>query len=124
VFHRPQLFDGYILLSPSVWWDDRVVLRYERAARETNPSLPVRLFLAVGDKEQSPGGGWRNEGFPDDALARLRQVENFRDLVASLQDRARHGLRMQSAIMPDEYHLTVFPAAFTAGLRWMVDQLG
>src|SRR5262245_14974452 len=123
LFHQPQLFNGYLLVSPSVWWDDRIVFRYEKASREANRPLAARLFLAVGEKEQSPGGGWRNEGFPDDALARLRQVQNFRELVATLEGRAHDGLRMQSAVVPDEYHLTVFPAAFTHGLRWMVEEL-
>jgi predicted alpha/beta superfamily hydrolase len=124
LFHQPRLFDGYLLVSPSIWWDDRIAFRYERTSREANPSLPARLFLAVGEKEQSPGGGWRNEGFSDDAIAKLQQLHNFRELVATLERRAHDGLRMQSAVVPDEYHLTVFPAAFTHGLRWMVEELG
>jgi len=123
LFHHPRYFDGYLLVSPSVWWDDRIAFQYEKTSREANQSLAARLFLAVGEKEQSPGDGWRNEGFSDDASARLRQVQNFRELVAALEGRARDGLRMKSAIVPDEYHLTVFPAAFTNGLRWMVDEL-
>jgi uncharacterized protein len=124
LFHKPQMFDGYLLVSPSVWWDDRVVFRYEQASREANQPLDVRLFLAVGEKEQAAGGGWRNEGFPDDALEKLRQVRNFRDLVGRLEHRSRHGLRLESAVLPNEYHLTVFPAAFGAGLRWLIESPG
>jgi len=124
LFHKPDLCSGYLLISPSVWWDDRILFRYERASRDANQKLPARLFLAVGDKEQAPGGGWRNESFPDDALEKLRQVQNFRELTAALEGRVQHGLRLRSAVVPNEYHLTVFPAAFGAGLRWMVDELG
>ncbi len=123
LFHDPELFDGYLLLSPSLWWDERVVFLYERESRDANQALPVRLFLAVGENEQAPGGGWRNEGFSDEVLEKLRHLQNFHELIAALRGRTRHGLRMQSAVVPNEYHLTVFPSAFGAGLRWMVDEL-
>jgi uncharacterized protein len=122
LFHRPETFDGYILISPSVWWDDSIVLRYERAWSEAHTALPVRLFLGVADGEQASGAGWRNESFPDEAIQAVRQVDNFRELGATLARRSYEGLHLETAILPGEYHLTVFPAAFGQGLRWMVDQ--
>lgn len=118
LFHSSRAFDGYLLVSPSLWWDDRIALRDCSA---WNASHAARVFLAVGENEQAPGGGWRNEGFPDEAIRALRQVDNFRELVAALERRSRPGLTLRTAVLPDEYHLTVFPAAFGRGLRFMVD---
>jgi uncharacterized protein len=123
LFHRPETFDGYIVISPSLWWDDRVVLRYEQAWSETHLSLPARLFLAVGGGEQAEGAGWLNEGFSDEAIRHVRQVGNFRELEATLARRHYQRFHFNAAIIAGEYHLTVFPAAFGRGLRWIVDQM-
>jgi uncharacterized protein len=123
LFHRPETFDGYIVISPSLWWDDRVVLRYEQTWSDTHLSLPARLFLAVGEGEQTEGAGWRNEGFSDEAIRHLRQVGNFRELQATFDRRQYQRLHFNAAIIPGEYHLTVFPSAFGRGLRWIIDQM-
>jgi hypothetical protein len=59
--------------------------------------------------------------FPDEAIQAVRQVDNVRELGATLARRSYEGLRLETAIFRGEYHLTVFPAAFGQGLRWMVD---
>jgi len=122
LFHQPESFDGYLLISPSLWWDNRIVFRYERAWNETKKTLRGPLFLAAGEGEQAAGAGWRNEGFPDEAIEAVREVENLAELAAVLRSRHYDGFQMQAAVIRGEYHLTVFPTAFNQGLRWMVDQ--
>jgi predicted alpha/beta superfamily hydrolase len=122
LFHRPETFDGSILISPSVWWDDGIVLRYERAWSRRTPPCLLGFFRRRGGR----AGRWR--GLPerelsDEAIQALRQVDNVRELGATLARRSYQGLRLETAILPEEYHLTVFPAAFGQGLRWMVDQV-
>lgn len=116
LFHRPQTFGRYLVVSSSIWWDDRVVLRYEEAWAADHEDLPARVFLSVGREEQSPGGGWKNEGFPDEALAALRQVENVRELCNRLRSRRYAGLRLDCAFLEGEHHLTGTAAAVTRGL--------
>lgn len=123
LFHQPESFDGYLLISPSLWWDDRIVFRYEQAWSETKKALRVPLFLAAGEGEQAAGAGWRNEGFPDEAIQAVREVDNVKELAAVLRSRQYDGFQLRTAVIPDEYHLTVFPSAFNQGLRWMTDQL-
>jgi predicted alpha/beta superfamily hydrolase len=124
LFHRPEAFDRYLLVSPSIWWDDRVVLRYEEAWAQTHTDLPADLFLAVGEHEQGVGGTWLNESFSAEALRLLRQVDNFRELVGRLRSRGYPSLRLEAAILPDEYHLSVLPAAVTRGLLALFGRAG
>ena len=41
---KPELFDNYIIVSPSLWWDNESLLRVETNSKFTNKSI----FIAVG----------------------------------------------------------------------------
>lgn len=116
---RPRSFGRYLVVSPSVWWDDRVILRHEHAWAGNHADLPARLFVAVGREEQAAGGGWKNEGFPDHAIAALRQVDNCGELCSRLESRRYPGLELASVVLDGEFHLTVGAAAITRGLIWL-----
>ncbi|MEW6322723.1 MAG: alpha/beta hydrolase-fold protein [Acidobacteriota bacterium] len=45
---RPDVFGRLAVLSPSVWWDRRVILRDVRSAR---PKPPLRIWLDMGTAE-------------------------------------------------------------------------
>jgi len=46
--HRPETFGAALVVSPSVWWDDRVLLRDVAA---TTPTPRPRLWLDMGAQE-------------------------------------------------------------------------
>ncbi len=116
LFRGPTAFRRYLIISPSIWWHDRVILRHEETWAEEHDTLPARLFLGVGRNEQAPGGGWKNEGFPDEAIEAVRQVDNCRELCARLDARRYPDLSLDCVVLDDEYHLTVGAAAVTRGL--------
>jgi len=41
---KPELFDNYIIVSPSVWWDDESILKLEPA----KIAKPTNIYVAVG----------------------------------------------------------------------------
>ena len=116
LFRQPTAFRRYLIISPSLWWDNQVILRHEQAWAESHDNLPARLFIAVGGREQAAGGGWKNEGFPDEAIAAVRQVDNCRELCTRLDARQYPGLSLECVVLDGEYHLTVAAAAITRGL--------
>lgn len=116
LFHRPELFGRYLVVGPSLWWDSRLPLRWEKEHAAAGKDLSARLFMAVGAEEQSPGSGWLNEGFSDETIAWFRQVSNFRTFVRRLRSRGYPGLRLDSVVFPGEHHMTVYPAAIARGL--------
>ncbi|MPZ14975.1 MAG: hypothetical protein GEU73_11230 [Chloroflexi bacterium] len=124
LFHRPDAFRRYLIVSPSIWWDDRVLRRYEEQWAKEHTDLSASLFLAVGQNEQMMGGTWRNESFPTEALQVLRQVDNVRELTDKLRVRGYPSLSVESVVFEGEYHLTVFPAAVTRGLLALFDKGG
>ena len=44
LFKHPALFNNYIIVSPSLWWDDESLLAYSPKKRTT----PTSIYLAVG----------------------------------------------------------------------------
>lgn len=47
---HPGVFGKLILMSPAVWWDDKLVLR---DVAKVNPRPPIRIWLDVGKAEAS-----------------------------------------------------------------------
>ncbi len=95
---RPKLFQRYILVSPSLWYDDGVAFKYEATQAKSHLPLNAHVFLSVGaleDPEMSTD------------LTRLH------DILAVRNDATLH-LDMQ--IYENETHNSVFPGAVTRGL--------
>jgi len=44
LFKKPELFDKYIIVSPSLWWDDESLLQYKPKTYSTEKSV----YIAVG----------------------------------------------------------------------------
>jgi uncharacterized protein len=51
LMERPGLFRGYLLASPSLWWDDEVLVQRVSSARSTLAPHSLRVFLTVGGEE-------------------------------------------------------------------------
>jgi len=103
---QPQHFQRYILVSASLWYDNRMIFDLERANAENHKSLPARVFFGVGEQENP------------------LMAEDMRRMVDQLQSRGHQHLRVSSRVFPDENHNSVFPAALTRGLRVVFDQPG
>ncbi len=97
LFTRPELFEAYIAVSPSIWFGDTFLLTEEAAFTDRLRTEPVkrRLFLWVGEYEQTqpPPLGLRPEARETVlALARHRMVDNAREMAWRLETLASQGL--------------------------------
>lgn len=105
---EPNLFDKWLLASPSVWWDDRAILGIEAAHAEANDDLPTTVFMSAGSHEDAD----------DDESLHMRS--NVEELVATLRGRNHPGLRLETAILDGENHNSVIGAAISRGMRALV----
>jgi predicted alpha/beta superfamily hydrolase len=48
---KPQLFTHYLIVSPSLWWDNESLLKNAPALLEQNKSRTAEVYVAVGMKE-------------------------------------------------------------------------
>ncbi|MFI5363828.1 MAG: alpha/beta hydrolase [Elusimicrobiota bacterium] len=103
---RPGLFQRFVIVSPSLWWDRRLMTRIEKREAALLKSLPARAFFAVGQGET---GNILGTG----------SAEDLEEFVGKLKSRHYSGLQSALWIAPDETHHSVFPGALTRGLRWV-----
>jgi predicted alpha/beta superfamily hydrolase len=110
---EPRMFERYILSSPSLWFDDRVMLERESRYALSHADLPAKVFFAIGSYETvKPGSGDRRYYRTRDMIADLRAFET------RLASRHYPGLSIESTVVADEDHLSAYPVAITRGLRW------
>ncbi|MCA9683948.1 MAG: alpha/beta hydrolase [Myxococcales bacterium] len=98
---EPEAFEGYIAVSPSLWWNDRDLARSAatRLARADFPSDRA-LFLTVGDETD------------------IR--EPLEIVVAALGQHTPAGLRWWYEPMPAEQHGTIYHPAGLRALRLLL----
>lgn len=104
LFHEPETFHGYLIASPSIWYDSSVLFKYEQEYARTHPDLPVRLYLSAGGKEEAEAGFTHME-------------TNVRKLSELLAGRHYPTLHLQTQVLEEETHFSVFPTALNHGLR-------
>ena len=103
---KPGLFNRYIAVSPSLWYDDHLMMKIEEALAEKTRSLPARAYLCVGSREWSTNGSM------------ITDLEQF---VARLRSRNYEGLSVESLVMENETHNSVYPGGFSNGLRYVLE---
>jgi predicted alpha/beta superfamily hydrolase len=105
---EPELFDSYVLTSPSLWYGHREMFKAEAAYAAGHKDLKARIYLATGALERPrPGGDAEDMVADQQAFAR------------ALRGRGYPGLKVRDEIMDDTFHETTFPVAFTRGLTWL-----
>lgn len=92
---RPGLFSGYLMTSPSLWFDDGAIFRIAQDAPENARQLSGRAYLATGATEGS-------------------MIDDQGRFAALLRQR---GWEVRDEVVEGATHQTTFPIGFTRGSR-------
>lgn len=119
---RPNLFNRYILSSPSLWWDNNYLfdLEEEYASRQTD--LAASACFSIGSLETDAGRRQEARNLPDGHVFKppmkaLDMVADLRRFTTSLGGRCYPSLELHTMEFADEFHATVPSLALTHGLR-------
>jgi predicted alpha/beta superfamily hydrolase len=94
-FLEPDLFDTYIGIDPSLWWNNRELITNAAERLSAKPKLEKTLYLANGDEKEI--------------------AEDTKRLADILGKDAPTGIHWHYKNMPEEKHSTIFhPAALKA----------
>ncbi len=58
LFTNPKLFNTVIAISPTVWWDNKYILRRAQQFVQANPEVKSTIALAVGKESASMNAGF------------------------------------------------------------------
>jgi predicted alpha/beta superfamily hydrolase len=106
---QPDLFDSYILGSPSLWFDRRHLIREMPALLARQEKIDADVYLYAGEFEAKRAGDHRYN-------QKLDMVEDNRQFAELLEAKAYPELRLKAEVLEDEDHLSVAPRGFTRGL--------
>lgn len=98
LWRRPAFFSHHLASAPSIWWDDRSILKIAARRRARSAALRGNLFLSAGAKDS------------ESMLVDLARLEH------QLALKPFRGLRVTSRRFPHGDHYNVLPDAFRAGL--------
>jgi predicted alpha/beta superfamily hydrolase len=88
LMNRPELFKGYLVISPSLWWDDQVLVKTAQGFFAAHKDLRADLYMTLANEgETMLGGAWK--------------------LSAVLEESKLAGVRWQFKRYPEEDHGTV-----------------
>jgi uncharacterized protein len=97
---RPHLFQAVVAASPSVAWDDALLLRETGALKAGQASVPRALFVTLGGREASPA-----------------VLEDFRRFARAMQAVPWPDFDWAWQVLPGEDHGSVVLPGYYAGLR-------
>jgi predicted alpha/beta superfamily hydrolase len=110
LMNRPDVFQGYIAISPSLWWDDQALVKASPPFFAAHKDLRADLYLTIGSEGQEMlGGAWK--------------------LSAVLEESKIPDLRWQFKRSPDEDHGTIPYPSIYEGLQaifkgyWIADPI-
>lgn len=100
---RTDLFDAYLAVSPSLWWDNEVCVRRAEEFFKDKKKLERSLYLTLGDEGERMQKGY----------------DSLKGLLA--KHRLLSGFRWDSKQFPDEDHGSVVLRSHYFGLKGIFD---
>lgn len=101
LFRHPDLFNRYIIVSPSLWFSDGIIFGYEEEFFSNHEDIDGSVYLAVGEDESQ------------------RMRDGSIRLSDTLSKREYPHLRFQFSLVQEENHRSLFPYAFSRGMRFI-----
>jgi uncharacterized protein len=105
LFEAPSMFTQYIIVSPSLWWDNESLLKIPTKLSSTNPSRPTDVFIAVG-----------KEGLTPNDMARVMEVD-ANVLAEKVKALKNPSVRVMFDYLPAENHATILHQAVMNAFR-------
>lgn len=100
LLNRTDLFTNYLILSPSLWYYDNLMLKQ---VINLSPKFDsVRFYIASGKLEAS-----------------IDDLQN--ELISKLNERNFSNLTFKAEVLENETHRTIFGAGFTNGMRYLFE---
>ena len=99
LFTKPEIFNRYIIGSPSLTWDNYSIYNYEENSSEKIGEKKIGLFISVGSEESDE-----------------KYFDPIDKLVTQIQERNYSGLKLEAKVFDASTHLMGPPESLTHGL--------
>ncbi len=104
LFKKPTLFTNYIIVSPSLWWNNQSLLKTYPYVFKSNVTSPISIYIAVGKEEKL-------------------MEEDVKKLVSILKKNPRKNIKVNFEYFTDEDHASILHNAVYKGLKKINENL-
>ncbi len=119
LFTHPGLFRSHVAGSPSIWWEERAILKTrERFLRLPAAANAPRLLITAGGEEQS--GDERRDPQRAARLRMARMVDNAAEMAQALTASGR--VACEHVVFPGENHISVLPAMLSRAVAFALGE--
>jgi len=105
LWKQPELFKSYIIISPSLIWNNKVVLKQESEFFVNHKELNKTVFIAYGSLDNK------------EVI-----ISPATELIQMIQTHKYTGLRLVTRVFEGETHMSVPSVAITNGLKTLFKQ--
>ena len=116
--HHPQLFSAYLAIDPSMWWDDRKLLRQADSALARGQFTGKTLFLGVANTMPQ---GMDTAQVRKDTAGNTLHIRSILDLADALKRESNNGLRWSYKYYDKDNHGSVPLICEYDALRFVFD---
>ena len=99
MFNSPETFQRYYAGSPSIYWDNKVLFKYEKEYSDTHKDLPVNLFMSFGSLED------------------MSSIADMYEMAARLESRNYPNLKLEIHIFEGETHPSCYAGGISRALK-------
>jgi predicted alpha/beta superfamily hydrolase len=99
----PDLFKRYVIVSPSLWFDNGLMLKVETKVA-LGRIVDAQAYFAIGSRETK-------------AMTGAPMVQQLKQFTKTLAAQRNNGLRVTLDVREGETHESIFPGAVTRGLE-------
>jgi predicted alpha/beta superfamily hydrolase len=104
----PAAFGNYLAMSPSLWFDDELVLKQLENSLEKGVSYPGRVAVYVGDREERI------------SEPKARMTSNVLELDRLVAAHRSSFSGVEVSVLPRTSHHTIIGPALTQGLQFLI----
>ncbi|WP_149208173.1 alpha/beta hydrolase [Flavobacterium johnsoniae] len=107
---KPSLFNKYVIVSPSIWWDNGSILNIDSQILQENFKQPTEIYIAVG-----------KEGLTPTEIPRVMEVDaNL--LAEKIQASKNKNIKVFFDYFPNENHGTILHLAVFNSFKFFYPQ--
>jgi predicted alpha/beta superfamily hydrolase len=102
LFAQPELFNGYIIIGPTLIWKNENILKLESEYSNTHKALNKKVYIAYGSLDNK---SW--------------VIDPTNEFISKIQLHNYDGLRFVHEVLDGETHISSYAPALTHGLKML-----
>lgn len=111
LLEQPALFSNYVLGSPSLWFDNKHLLKQFIQGVSQIPAISAKVFIGIGELERPP--------YTHDNHQMVADAQAFYQTLHSHPSTHAGTLQLKLLVIPEADHAMAFPTTAIHGLSWL-----